>query len=175
MVRTSAAADRPGQSHPGRSQPISEPDPGIQIIHSLRAVTVELNLIGGGFAAANGLHTTDLRAIIELLDAERAGDVATPGWLGHRLGLNSASVTALIDRLEGLGHVRRRRDPTDRRRVLLDVTPSAKDLGWAFFGPLMSTIVAAISTFDATEIATVRRFLETVREAAATYRVEPSG
>jgi hypothetical protein len=39
----------------------------------------------------------------------------------------------------------------------------------------MSTIVAAISTFDATEIATVRRFLETVCDAAATYRVEPSG
>jgi hypothetical protein len=39
----------------------------------------------------------------------------------------------------------------------------------------MSTIVAAISTFDATEMTTVRRFLATVRDAAATYRVEPSG
>jgi DNA-binding MarR family transcriptional regulator len=80
----------------------------------------------------------------------------------------------LVDRLEELGHVRRRRDPTDRRRVLLDITLSAKDLGWAFFGPLMSGIVAATSTFDETEIGTVRRFLETVREAAATYRAELS-
>ena len=137
-------------------------------------VTVEFNLIGAAFAASHRLHVTDLRAIIELLDAERAGDVATPGWLGERLGLNSASVTALVDRLEELGHVRRRRDPDDRRRVRLDVTPSAKELGWAFFGPLMSGIVAASSTFDVAEIATIRRFLETVRDAAANYRAETS-
>ncbi len=138
------------------------------------SLTVEFNLIGAAFAASHRLHVTDLRAIIELLDAERAGDVATPGWLGERLGLNSASVTALVDRLEALGHVRRRRDPDDRRRVRLDVTPSAKELGWAFFGPLMSGIVAASSTFDVAEIATIRRFLETVRDAAANYRAETS-
>lgn len=146
----------------------------MRLIHALRAVTVELNLIGADFAASHRLHVTDLRAIIELLDAERAGAVATPGWLGERLGLNSASVTALVDRLEELGHVGRRRDPTDRRRVLLDVTPSAKDLGWAFFGPLIASIVTATTGFDETEIATVRRFLETVRDAAATYRADVS-
>lgn len=174
-MRRSGAAGHSGAPHPGRFDPISDDDPGMQIIHALRAVTVELNLIGASFAASHGLHATDLRAIIELLDAERGGSVATPGWLGERLGLNSASVTALVDRLEELGHVRRRRDPADRRRVLLDVTPSAKDLGWAFFGPLMSGIVAATSTFDLTEIGTVRRFLETVRDAAANYRADRPG
>lgn len=174
MVRRAAGAGQKHGRHPGQFDPISDEDPGMQIVHALRAVTVELNLIGADFAASHRLHATDLRAIIELLDAERAGDVATPGWLGERLGLNSASVTALVDRLEGLGHVRRRRDPDDRRRVLLDVTPSAKDLGWAFFGPLMSGIVMATSTFDVMEIATVRRFLETVRDAAANYRGDVS-
>ena len=146
----------------------------MQIVHALRAATVELNLIGADFASTHRLHLTDLRAIIELLDAERAGTAATPSLLVERLGLNSASVTALVDRLEGLGHVHRRRDPNDRRRVLLDVTSSAKDLGWTFFGPLMSSIVTVIATFDDNEIATVRRFLENVREAAETYRAEPS-
>lgn len=174
MVRSSSAEDGSTGPHPRPFEPIAESEPGMQIIHALRAVTVELNMIGADFAASHRLHATDLRAIIELLDAERAGAVATPGLLGERLGLNSASVTALVDRLEELGHVRRRRDPTDRRRVLLDITLSAKDLGWAFFGPLMSGIVAATSTFDETEIGTVRRFLETVREAAATYRAELS-
>ncbi len=173
-MRASVAGGGSTRPHPRPFEPIAESEPGIQIIHALRAVTVELNLIGADFAASQRLHATDLRAIIELLDAERAGVVATPGLLGERLGLNSASVTALVDRLEELGHVRRRRDPSDRRRVLLDVTPSAKDLGWAFFGPLMASIVTATTTFDETEIATVRRFLETVREAAATYRADLS-
>jgi DNA-binding MarR family transcriptional regulator len=154
--------------------PIAETEAGMPIVHALRATTVELNLVVADFASTHRLHLTDLRAIIELLDAERAGAVATPGLLGERLGLNSASVTALVDRLERLGHVHRRRDPDDRRRVLLDVTPSAKDLGWAFFGPLMSSIVTAIATFDDNEIATVHRFLDAVRNAAATYRTEPS-
>ena len=173
-MRESGDAGSSPVRRPERLDPIADDDPGMQIIHALRAVTVELNLIGASFATSHHLHVTDLRAIIELLDAERAGDVATPGWLGERLGLNSASVTALVDRLEELGHVRRRRDPDDRRRVRLDVTPSAKDLGWAFFGPLMSGIVAASSTFDETEFATIRRFLETVRAAAANYRAETS-
>jgi DNA-binding MarR family transcriptional regulator len=148
---------------------------GMQIVHALRAVTVELNLVGAEFAAANGLHLTDLRALIELLDAERAGVVATPGLLGERLGLNSASVTALVDRLERLGHVSRRRDATDRRRVLLDVTPAAKDLGWAFFGPLMASIVDVLGAFDDDQQGTVRRFLESVRNAAAVSRRPESG
>lgn len=174
MVRASAATGRSRRQDPSRVEPIAESEPGMQIVHALRAATVELNLIGADFASTHRLHLTDLRAIIELLDAERAGTVVTPGLLGERLGLNSASVTALVDRLEEIGHVHRRRDPDDRRRVFLDVMPSAKDLGWAFFGPLIASIVTATTGFDETEIATVRRFLETVRDAAATYRADVS-
>ena len=148
----------------------AEAEPGMRIVHALRTVTVELNLVAAEFATTHGLHPTDLRALIELLDAERAGVAATPGLLGDRLGLNSASVTALVDRLEGLGHVRRNRDAIDRRRVLLDVTPAAKDLGWAFFGPLIASVVDVLATLDDEHIATVHRFLGAVGDAAASYR-----
>lgn len=129
------------------------------IVHLLRAVAVGLNVSGVRFAEANGLHPTDLRAIIGLLDAERAGITATPGRLGESLRLNSASVTALVDRLERLGHVRRERDRADRRRVLLSVTPDAKELGWAFFGPLMARMLEAMRGYRDDELAVVQRFL----------------
>ncbi|HEY2794751.1 MAG TPA: MarR family transcriptional regulator [Micromonosporaceae bacterium] len=129
------------------------------IVHQLRAMTVELNLLASDFAAANELHATDLRAIIELLDAERAGVVATPTWLGERLRLNSATVTALIDRLERMGHVQRERDPSDRRKVMLVVTDTAKQLGLAFFGPLIGRIMRAMSDFTPAETATIDRFM----------------
>jgi DNA-binding MarR family transcriptional regulator len=137
------------------------PDSGPEswVVHLLRAVTIEANLLGTEFAAANDLHVTDLRAIIELLDAERAGRIATPTWLGEQLRLNSASVTALIDRLERMGHVRRERDPIDRRRVLLAVTPTAKQLGLAFFGPLIGRIIQAMTEFGPAETETIHRFL----------------
>ena len=43
------------------------------LVHLLRAVTVELSLVSDRFAALHGLHPTDLRALIHLLDADRAG------------------------------------------------------------------------------------------------------
>ncbi len=129
--------------------PNSEPE--AQVVLLLRAVTMQLNLVGTEFALAHDLHVTDLRAIIELLDAERAGIVATPTWLADRLRLNSASVTALIDRLERMGHVQRSRDTADRRRVHLAVTLTAKQLGLAFFGPLIGRIITAMEEFSEPE------------------------
>jgi DNA-binding MarR family transcriptional regulator len=134
------------------------------IVHLLRAVALSLNLFGARFAAANGMHTTDLRAIIALLDAQRAGLTATPGWLGESLHLNSASVTALLDRLEGLGHVRRERVATDRRRVRLTVTPAAIQLGWAFFGPPMTRLLDTLEGYRDDELAVIQRFLSQTAE-----------
>jgi DNA-binding MarR family transcriptional regulator len=132
---------------------------GMPIVFRLRELTVLLNLSAARFAADNGMHPTDLRAVIDLLDAERADVLATPGWLGESLGLNSASVTALLDRLERLGHVRRERDATDRRRVRLVVTPAAKQLGWAYFGPLIGGLLDTMKGYRDDELAVVHRFL----------------
>jgi DNA-binding MarR family transcriptional regulator len=159
----------PGQGSPG--QPVADDAPGMAIVHALRAVTVGLNLLATRFAQDNGLHPTDLRAIINLLDAERAGRLATPGWLGKSLRLNSASVTALVDRLERLGHVHRDRDPADRRRVLLTVTPEAKAVGWAFFGPLMARLLDMLQGYREDEVAAVHRFLT---DSAAVVADAPS-
>jgi DNA-binding MarR family transcriptional regulator len=131
----------------------------LDLVHLLRRLTVEFDLLGAAFAAANGLHPTDLRALIHLLDAARADLDASPRWLGEQLNMNSAGTTALIDRLERLGHVRRIRDKPDRRRVRLVVDERAIALGWAFFGPLIADMVAAMGDFDGAELATVRRFL----------------
>lgn len=142
----------------------------MRVVHLLRAVTVELDRIGEKFAARHALHPTDVRALICLLDAARAGAPATPGMLGAHLGLNSAGTTAVIDRLERLGHVRRQRDTRDRRRVLLKVDESAVALGWSFFGPLIHEIVAVMGRFDTADQATVERFLGDVHEAVTRQR-----
>ncbi|MER7989780.1 MarR family transcriptional regulator [Streptomyces noursei] len=138
----------------------------MDLVHLLREVTVRLDLAGARFAARNGLHPTDLRALIALLDAARAGEELTAGRLGARLGLNSAGTTALVDRLERLGHLRRVRDTRDRRRVLLVVDARAIALGQSFFGPPIERVRSLLDTFDADERAAVRRFLTGVRDAA---------
>ncbi|MCX4749363.1 MarR family transcriptional regulator [Kitasatospora sp. NBC_01287] len=149
---------------------MEEIDPAMRVVHQLRAVTVELDLLAGEFATRGGLHPTDLRALICLLDAARAGTAATPGWLGRQLGLNSAGTTALADRLERLALVRRTRDADDRRRVLLEVTERATTLGWEFFGPLIGAVVGELRGFDEAELAVVQNFLGGVLNAVAQQR-----
>nr|WP_175420565.1 MarR family transcriptional regulator [Rhodococcus sp. SGAir0479] len=139
-------------------------------VHRLRALTVELNLLGSEFATRNGLHSTDLQALICLLDAVRSGTPPTPGWLGSQLGISSASTTALVDRLEATGLLARTRDTEDRRRVLVTVTPRAEELGWSFFGPLIGRVVDVIDTFSPGEQQTISTFLARMQDAASDAR-----
>ncbi|MET9348495.1 MarR family transcriptional regulator [Streptomyces termitum] len=139
----------------------------MRLVHLLRAVTVELDLRGAEFAARNGLHPTDLRALIHLLDADRAGADVTPGRLGAALRLNSAGTTALLDRLERLELVRRERDENDRRRIMLRVEQRAVELGRSFFGPLIAELVDAADDFAPGELDAVHRYLTAALRAAA--------
>ena len=62
-----------------------------------------------------GLSAVDSRAMSYL---QETGPV-TAGRLAALTGLTSGAVTAMIDRLEEAGLVRRVRDPEDRRRVIV--------------------------------------------------------
>jgi MarR family transcriptional regulator for hemolysin len=48
--------------------------------------------------------------------------------LSRRIGIETASSTAVIDQLEKRGLIRRRRDPSDRRRIIVTVTPAGRTL-----------------------------------------------
>ncbi|WP_369395092.1 MarR family winged helix-turn-helix transcriptional regulator [Streptomyces sp. CG1] len=139
----------------------------MEIVHLLRAVAVELGLHSARFAQRNGMHPTDVRALIALMDARRADEEMSAGRLGAGLGLNSAGTTALLDRLERAGHVRRVRGESDRRKVVVEVTDGAVDLGTSFFGPLIERSVELLRGYDDHQRSAVRDFLDGVRQAAA--------
>lgn len=52
----------------------------------------------------------------------------TVGDLGHRLRLDSGTLTPLLKRLETSGRVERRRDPHDERRVVVSPAPGTERL-----------------------------------------------
>jgi DNA-binding MarR family transcriptional regulator len=90
------------------------------------------------------LSVNDMTAIEHLLENTELGPVE----LGHRLGIRSASATAMVDRLEAAGHVERRPHPSDRRRRTLEVTASATKSLMDTVGPLvgdLSSIAEALS------------------------------
>jgi DNA-binding MarR family transcriptional regulator len=125
----------------------------------LRRLTVELDAVGQRFATLHGLGRTDVRALVAIMDAARTGSALTAGGLGAAVELSSASVTALVDRLERAGHVHRVPDPEDRRRVVLKMSDSAMAAGAAFFGGLQRELMAAMEDYTDEELAVVRRFL----------------
>src|SRR4051812_40414916 len=125
----------------------------------LRRLTVELDAVGQRFAELHGLNRTDVRALVAIMDAARGGASLTAGGLGSAVDLSSASVTALVDRLERAGHVRRVRDDEDRRRVVLEMSESAMAAGATFFGGMQRDLLAAMEGYSDEQLAVVRRFL----------------
>lgn len=106
-------------------------------------------------AVTLGVGLNDARVLRHLSEA---GD-ATPASIGRYLGISSAAVTALIDRLESLGLVERARNPLDRRSVTVRPTfdedsPQAKELRTA-----QARILSAAERLSAEERVIVGAFL----------------
>lgn len=143
-----------------------------QLVRLLQSYATEADRLGQAFAERHGLHPTDLHALLAVMHAERAGDPLTPGRLGDQLGLSSGATTALVDRLERVGHVRRTRDDRDRRRVTLHYGQTAATVAAAFFGPLGARMEEFLAGYSPAEVAAARRFLIDTIAAVRAHRDE---
>jgi len=59
---------------------------------------------------------------------EGAGEPLEPSVIADRLLITTGSVTSLLDNLEKRGLVRRLPHPQDRRKLLIDITPTAQTI-----------------------------------------------
>ncbi|MFF0342727.1 MarR family winged helix-turn-helix transcriptional regulator [Kribbella sp. NPDC004875] len=137
-----------------------------------QALVAEGQRIGHAFGQRNGVHSTDVEALTRILVAGRSGHPLTAGELAADLGLSTGTVTSLIDRLERAGHVRRERDTTDRRRVILHYGDSGLELAGRFFGPLGELHDNVTRQFSDAELAVVERYLAATLEAFQRYRTD---
>ncbi|WP_436760225.1 MarR family winged helix-turn-helix transcriptional regulator [Streptosporangium sp. V21-05] len=108
-----------------------------------------------------GVNATDMGALSLL---EQHGPMG-PAELASRLGIRSASVTVLIDRLERAGHVERSSHPRDRRRVTVAATPSAHRATLEFLRPAIMAIDGISRTLDADAQHTVTDYLKRATRA----------
>jgi DNA-binding MarR family transcriptional regulator len=133
-------------------------------------------------AAYVGVNRTAMRCM-DVLD--QAGQL-TPGEIAVQTGLTSGAVTAMLDRLERVGLVQRRPDPSDRRRVLVQLTDKARRVAAEIYGPLVGEMTAferysdaelrLIADFLRLGTATLRRHADRVeRQASQAGRPRPQG
>jgi DNA-binding MarR family transcriptional regulator len=80
--------------------------------------------------------------------------------LAEAAHLTRAATTALIDRLEERGLVRRTPDTEDRRQVLVSMTPKAQRATATYYGPIAGEGAALLAGFSRAELATILKFME---------------
>ncbi|MER7132504.1 MarR family winged helix-turn-helix transcriptional regulator [Streptosporangium saharense] len=112
-----------------------------------------------------GVNRTDLRCL-EIL--AREGSV-TPSVLGAGLGLTTGSVTAMLDRLERVGHLTRSPDPGDRRKVVVRATPEVLARVAELYGPIVERGGRMVAGYSDEEVRVVLGFL---RSSRALYEAE---
>ncbi|WP_217991194.1 MarR family winged helix-turn-helix transcriptional regulator [Mobilicoccus massiliensis] len=113
------------------------------------------------------MHPTDLRTLVLLLESDRDGRAIGPAQLAQQLGLTTAAVTSVVDRLERLGLVRRQPSATDRRRVEVRLTDEARTSTLGGLGHLVATIARRVGTYPPRDQAAVVRFLADVLDITA--------
>jgi DNA-binding MarR family transcriptional regulator len=101
------------------------------------------------------LNATDYKCY----DLINQSGAVTAGQLSKLTGLTTGSTTALIDRLEKLGYVKRDNDPNDRRRVLIKPVKQSKDSSNAIFNSLSSAITELCYAYSEHELSIILDFV----------------
>jgi len=106
-----------------------------------------------------GLNGAERRCLSFLHDGPK-----TAGAIAAATGLTPAAITALVDRLEARGYLVRRRSEKDRRQVLVEYGPVARELTARYYEPLAREGDEMMKRYSDAELAAVLRFLsEAVR------------
>lgn len=134
------------------------------IVRALQEFTVASDRFIDATGAGHGMHRTDLHALREVLRADEAGCPLTASELGRALGISAPATTALVDRLTSTGHVRRQQSATDRRRIHVVGTDSARSDGWLMFGPLAISLGELVGHYTDPEQALLLKFLTEATE-----------
>ena len=87
-----------------------------EISADLRAMAAVSEQIGLVFAAKHELRSNDFRALMHIMVADVEGRPLTAGDLARLLGMSSAAMTYLVERMTESGHIRRESDAADRRK-----------------------------------------------------------
>lgn len=100
----------------------------LRITQGLRRVDVGTYALRIRLAEKLGIGTIDINAMAFVGEV----DGMTPKALGNILNITTGSVTAMVDRLESKGFMVRKPNPSDRRSVLLHLSPAGTHaMQWA--------------------------------------------
>lgn len=133
-----------------------------ELQRAMQRSTMFTVLLHHATASKAGLNVTDAQCINALmLDGPQ-----TPGQLAQLMGITTGgAITAVIDRLERAGYVKRTRDPDDRRRVIVEPVED-KVAGFArYFAPISRAFHDRLGTYTEAEFDVLLRWIRENNEA----------
>lgn len=101
-----------------------------------------------------GLSHSEM-AVLEHVFAEPVG----PSELAQRIGVTTAAVSGIVDRLEARGHVARQPHPTDGRRTAVVATSSGREEMVGYLMPMFLGLAEADEGLTDDERAAVLKYL----------------
>ncbi|GAB3536155.1 hypothetical protein GCM10027403_15930 [Arthrobacter tecti] len=116
------------------------------------------------------LSPSEYQAMKHLMTSERQ---LGPVELGALVGLTSGSATTLVDRLEQAGHLARRRDGKDRRRITLEPTATALRSAREQLRPLEAGLDDVLRNYSTEERHTITQFLNDATKTYKDFNHEP--
>jgi DNA-binding MarR family transcriptional regulator len=125
------------------------------VLREVRRMTAQSVLISQAVSERFGLNSSDL----ECLDLALLSGGATAGEFAKVTGLTTGAITGVIDRLERAGYVRRERDPTDRRKVVVRARPARTRRIAPLYDSLQREMTALWSQYDDQQLALILDFL----------------
>jgi DNA-binding MarR family transcriptional regulator len=134
-----------------------------RIIASMTDLAGALGRLNDLIAQQLGIAPTDLLCLHVL---NRAG-ACPAGALSAQLGRSTGAVTHMIDRLEKAGYVRRKPDPRDRRRVLVEALAPGLGRIASFYDGLDASTRRLMAAFSGEQLAAIHAFLLGSYEGAA--------
>ena len=133
--------------------------------NAMQAYQRSTQALDDAIGRALGLNPTDLRCLDWLVDGPKSA-----GQVSEATGLSSAATTTLIDRLEQKGFVQRVRDPGDRRRVLVELSPEGAERVGRYYGPMVREGSELLRDLSAEQIEVMRDWLVKARELTDRHR-----
>lgn len=141
------------------------------LVRELRTFTGEIERYILQMSHVHSMHRTDLTAISLVMDRQGA----SPKDISQGLGLSPSATTAMLDRLESAGHVRRERVEGDRRAVRVEITDQALAVGGSMFGLLARHLREVLDTYDDQELARTAALMARINIATRAASDEAAG
>ena len=135
-----------------------------RVIRELEEVGGLAEALVASVARRHGLSHAALNALAII---EGHGTPLPTGTVGAQMHITTGSMTSVLDTLERNGHIERLADPDDRRRVLVDVTPTALAVLDGLLPEVVQATTAALAGFSDKELDDFLDTLDRVRHAIA--------